>query len=301
MAILDRFFANGETSNKPSITQQIEGKGFEISTCSETCDNCTATFPKSIKYEESEPLWHSTKPYGLHLNIATGKTDWPHDATGTVGTLSNAIANWASQHANMTKLGNIKVSCCSLGGDLLFTDDEYAKEQKGDILILPHFLWLRGVSISQVDEVFTTLLDLLVREPKPATIEELQTAIPQLSIDENRAYVFFCSHRTRDKRCGITAPIMKKELDLVLREKELYRDYGDKTPGGVQAAFVNHVGGHKFVANVIIYLKPNGKNIWLGLCKPNNVRQIVDECILAGGKVWPDKVRLVQKFNPVEW
>ncbi|CAK9437965.1 uncharacterized protein LODBEIA_P23430 [Lodderomyces beijingensis] len=301
MAILDKIFG----SSNPSIAQQIEAKGFEISKCPETCADCSVTYPKSLKFEETEPLWDSTKPYGLHLNIATGKTDWPHDATGTPDTLSNAVAAWGSAHSNTTPLGNIKVTCCSLGSDELFTDDEYIAEQKGDILVLPFFLWIKGVQIEQVDAVLTRLLDILAKNSHPVvpatTLKELQQHIPQLSVDANRAYIFMCSHRTRDKRCGVTAPIMKKELDIVLRERELYRDHGDSTPGGVTVAYVNHIGGHKFAANVIIYLRENGKNIWLGLCKPNNVVPIVDECILAGGKVWPDKVRMVQKLDVVEW
>lgn len=309
MTILHKFFGSSKSSSpsspSSSIDEQIQAKGFEISTCSETCADCNVTYPKSLKFEESEPLWDSTKPYGLHLNISTGKTDWPHDATGELGTLANAVAEWGSRHSGKTPLGNIKVTCSSLGGDELITDDEYIQQKRGDILILPYFLWVKGIAIDEVDIVFTKLLNLLSDKngEHRATIEEIKAAIPQatITVDENRAYVFLCSHRTRDKRCGVTAPIMKKELDIILREKELYRDYGDQTPGGVKVAFINHIGGHKFAANVIIYLKDNGKNIWLGLCKPNNVRPIVEECILAGGKVWPDKVRLVQKFNPVEW
>ena len=90
-------------------------------------------------------------------------------------------------------------------------------------------------------------------------------------------------------------------MEMYLRELDLYRDMCDTSPGGVNVGFINHIGGHKYAANVIIYLKLSGRNIWLALCKPNNVRPIIDECILHGGKVWPDKVRLVQKFNPIEW
>ncbi|CAI5758349.1 unnamed protein product [Candida verbasci] len=271
------------------IEEQIKDQGFEISTCPETCDACITNFPKSLKFEEDEPLYNSTKPFGLHLLISTGKTDWPHDATGTPNTLSNAIADWASK--KKSKLGNIKVTVSSLGSDELLIDDEYINGKMGDVLIMPYFLWIKKVKIEDVAEIFDKLNQYLENHTPVDDIE-----IPNCSIDNNSSYIFLCSHKTRDKKCGITAPIMKKEMDLYLRELELYRDFGDNRPNGVQVAFLNHIGGHKFAANVIIYNKESMKNIWLALCRPNNVKPIIDECVLQN-RVFPNKVRIVQNFN----
>lgn len=291
MTVLQRLFGK----STPKICDQITNAGFEISDCSSTCDECTGKFPKSISMDESAPLWESTKPYGLHLVVSTGKSDWPHDATGVKGTLAHEIAKWADNHS-LGPLGKIKVTCSSLGSDELLIDDEYINEKRGDVLILPHFLWVKGLAITEVNDLLTRLMSQL-----SSPIDTVLSQFPQVQKDKNRAYVFFCSHRTRDKRCGITAPIMQREMNMYLRELGLYRDYGDLTPDGVNVAFVNHIGGHKFAANVIIYLRSSGKNIWLGLCRPENVKPIVDECIIKDGKVWPDKVRMVQKFAPVEW
>ncbi|EGW31394.1 uncharacterized protein SPAPADRAFT_61961 [Spathaspora passalidarum NRRL Y-27907] len=294
MTILNRLWG------KPDPTTEIKQQGFKISECSETCESCSSKFPSSLKFEEGASLWKSTKPYGLHIVVSTGKSDWPHDATGVRGTLSNKVSKWADDSKNPKKatLGNVKVTCSSLGSDELLVDDEYMTEKKGDILLLPYFIWVKGITITEVDSTLDKLIEMLV-DKKP--IPDIITAIPKVQVDPSKAYVFLCSHKSRDKRCGLTAPIMKKEMDLYLRELGLYRDFGDSSPGGVNVAFINHIGGHKFAANVIIYLKSEGKNIWLALCKPNNVKPIIDECIEGGGKVWPDKVRLVQKFDPIEW
>lgn len=298
MTILNKFFGK---SGQQSTEEQIKHLGFEISTCPETCDDCTSKFPKSLSFEESDKLWQSTKPYGLHLNVSTGRTDWPHDATGTSGTLSHAVASWASKHGD-TPIGTIKVTCSSFASDEMFTDEDYITEQTGDVLVLPYFLWIKGLKVSEVDKVLTKLVSILSStDHDKLQVSDIQAQIPQIIPDVNKAYILLCSHRTRDKRCGITAPIMKREMEMYLRELDLYRDMCDTSPGGVNVGFINHIGGHKYAANVIIYLKLSGRNIWLALCKPNNVRPIIDECILHGGKVWPDKVRLVQKFNPIEW
>jgi (2Fe-2S) ferredoxin len=67
------------------------------------------------------------------------------------------------------------------------------------------------------------------------------------------ALILMCSHRTRDARCGQSAPLLRKEFERHLRPLGLYRDLHDDRPGGVGIYFINHVGGHKYSANVMIY------------------------------------------------
>ncbi|KAK6201154.1 Sucrase/ferredoxin-like-domain-containing protein [Scheffersomyces amazonensis] len=305
MGLLGKFFHHSSGNHE----EEIKSKGFEISECSFECDSCTSKFPASLKFDEEAELWDSTKPFGLHLLVSTGKSDWPHDATGESNTLSNAVAKWGSDHSQKySQIGNIKVSTSSLSSDEFLTDDDYIKEQKGDILILPFFVWVKGVTIKETSSVLSSLIPDLIKF-RNEKVTDLQipttysTSFPSVrfEIDTSKSYVFLCSHRTRDKRCGVTAPIMKKEMDLHLRDLGLYRDVGDNTPNGVRVAFINHIGGHKYAANVIIYLRSSGKIIWLARCKPNNVVPIIDECIVNDGKVWPNNIRLLQKLDPIDW
>ena len=67
------------------------------------------------------------------------------------------------------------------------------------------------------------------------------------------AVILLCSQRTRDARCGQSAPLLKREFERHLRTHGLYRDANDERPGGVAVHFISHVGGHKYSANVIIY------------------------------------------------
>lgn len=62
-----------------------------------------------------------------------------------------------------------------------------------------------------------------------------------------------CSQRTRDARCGQSAPLLKREFERHLRPLGLYRDAHDERPGGVGIYFISHVGGHKFSANIMVY------------------------------------------------
>ena len=62
-----------------------------------------------------------------------------------------------------------------------------------------------------------------------------------------------CSQKTRDARCGQSAPLLRREFERLLRPVGLYRDLHDERPGGVGIYFISHVGGHKFSANVMVY------------------------------------------------
>lgn len=69
----------------------------------------------------------------------------------------------------------------------------------------------------------------------------------------HRALILLCSQRTRDARCGQSAPLLLREFNRHLRPLGLSRDLHDERPGGVGIYFISHVGGHKFAANVMVY------------------------------------------------
>jgi (2Fe-2S) ferredoxin len=100
--------------------------------------------------------------------------------------------------------------------------------------------------------------------------------------------VLLCSHKRRDARCGITAPLIKRELERHLRPRGLYRDADDERPGGVGIFFVSHVGGHKFSANVMVYRKKEQQMIWLARVRPEHCEGIVNYTLLQGKVVHPD-------------
>ena len=103
----------------------------------------------------------------------------------------------------------------------------------------------------------------------------------------HRAIILMCSQKTRDARCGQSAPLLRKELERHLRPLGLYRDPHDERPGGVGIYYISHVGGHKYSANVMVYrregkewsgarLNPNAvQGIWLARVRPEDCENIV--------------------------
>ncbi|KAI9498676.1 Sucrase/ferredoxin-like-domain-containing protein [Zychaea mexicana] len=105
----------------------------------------------------------------------------------------------------------------------------------------------------------------------------------QIIKNTHKSMILICSHKKRDKRCGITAPILGAEFDNVLREKDISED-----EAGIY--MVSHVGGHKFAGNVICYIHEGRTGIWYGRVNTCHCRAIIEETI-CDGKVIKDLYR----------
>lgn len=135
--------------------------------------------------------------------------------------------------------------------------------------------------------------------------------------------ILMCSQKTRDARCGQSAPLLRREFERILRPMGLYRDLHDERPGGVGIYFISHVGGHKFSANVMVYRHSsavvqslaNGSGegeegqevlldankaseegegeaaqcIWLARVRPEDCENIVRYTVLQGKVVKPER------------
>ena len=113
----------------------------------------------------------------------------------------------------------------------------------------------------------------------------------------HRAVILLCSHRTRDARCGQSAPLLRREFERHLRPLGLHRDLYDERPGGVGIYFINHVGGHKYSANMMVYRRRQNEDgswgegtqgIWLARVRPEECEQIVKFTVLQGKLVKPE-------------
>ena len=97
--------------------------------------------------------------------------------------------------------------------------------------------------------------------PDSASKDAATTIPPTISTNSNlkarpcphKYLILLCSQKTRDARCGQSAPLLRREFERHLRPLGLYRDLHDERPGGVGIYFISHVGGHKFSANVMVY------------------------------------------------
>lgn len=204
--------------------------------------------------------------------------------------------------------------------------DEYhmheAGKQPTNVLLLPSFTVVENVTPQLVPDLIehhvnhslTTTTPLGAKsEAQPQSTDQQQQPPPHptnTSITTSplhshacphAAVILLCSQRTRDARCGQSAPLLRREFERHLRPLGLYRDLDDTRPGGVGIYFISHVGGHKYAANVIVYRRRDfewykrgeldeegaAQGIWLARVQPEECENIVRYTVLQGKVVKP--------------
>ncbi|KAF4211167.1 hypothetical protein CNMCM8980_002617 [Aspergillus fumigatiaffinis] len=244
--------------------------------CKQDCADCTVEFPSKVKIESLTPLYGHIKRFDTHVLVATGKSDWVERVTQEKGSLMEALDSVKPRQ------GRMMISASNLRSP---EDLETEKDNEGNtVLILPSFTFVDCVKTEDVRE----LVDRYIDTPQDAATSQSDSALMSRPCEYDYV-VLLCSHKRRDARCGITAPLIKKELERHLRPLDLYRDAHDERPGGVGIFFVSHVGGHKFAANVMIYRKKEQQMIWLARVRPEHCEGIVKYTLLQGK---------VQKMGP---
>ena len=211
--------------------------------------------------------------------------------------------------------------------------------QPATVVLLPAFAVIENVTPTAVPTLIHEYVNRGPTNTSPLAPFSLPASIPVPGSDPaqalaarpcpHRALILLCSQKTRDARCGQSAPLIRKELERHLRPLGLFRDLDDERPGGVGIYFISHVGGHKYSANVMIYRRPDafgidgvarGKDgdvsikngaakkpvgeagegegegelgaaqcIWLGRVKPEDCENLVKYTVLQGKVVKPDQ------------
>ncbi|KAI0421610.1 Sucraseferredoxin-like protein [Xylaria grammica] len=134
-------------------------------------------------------------------------------------------------------------------------------------IILPAFTVIENITPAAVPLLISEYINHAPTSKSPLEPIILPRSLPLPNLPDaqqllarpspHRALILLCSHKTRDARCGQSAPILRKELERHLRPLGLFRDLDDERPGGVGIYFINHVGGHKYSANMMVYRRPD--------------------------------------------
>ena len=131
------------------------------------------------------------------------------------------------------------------------------------VLLLPAFTLIDNVTPASAPSLLSTLVS-----KGPTNTTPLNTHLPLLKDSPfatrpcpHRYLILLCSQKTRDARCGQSAPLLRKEFERHLRPLGLQRDLHDDRPGGVGIYFISHVGGHKFSANVMVYRRADAAGV----------------------------------------
>jgi hypothetical protein len=137
-------------------------------------------------------------------------------------------------------------------------------------LLLPAFTIIQNVTPSKAQDLITSIINqaptntTLITSSADSEEQKNPDSVPEITSLQlpsgletrpcpHDVLILLCSQKTRDARCGQSAPLLRREFERHLQPLGLYRDLDDERPGGVGIYFISHVGGHKFSANVMIY------------------------------------------------
>lgn len=198
--------------------------------CSNPCSD-HKEYPSYLNIEQDMPILGSVKPYGRHILIATGVSDWPRKIQHEKNTFAHSLSSAEKQHRTHSWKNLVTNS------SLIST---YTTVPDGcDVLIYPDNIIISNVTSDKASEFYNVFLNAPL-PTEPADIESMSkdSRLGDMKIHKSpyKTTLLLCSHKKRDKRCGVTAPILAQEFDHVLREKDL-------TEQDAAVIMVSHIGG----------------------------------------------------------
>lgn len=205
----------------------------DLDDCTGCADPCSEhkEYPSYLNIEMDFPILGSVKPYGRHVLIATGVSDWPKKIEHEKGTFANTLYNVeCNSKSNPWKNLVTNASMVSTYSTI---------PESCDVLIFPDNILVSNVTCEKADDFYNLFLATsLPKEPMDIEFMMRDDRMGEMQIQKcpYKSLMLLCSHRKRDKRCGVTAPILAQELDHVLREKDL-NEYD------AAIIMVSHIGG----------------------------------------------------------
>jgi len=225
--------------------------------CNACPDPCSlhSQYPRFLRIDRDTPLEGTVKPYIKHVAISTGKEDWSkhiEDVEGLASVFSkltkggsnkikskktlpdssnNAASDQQARSPESKRKPRIVVTNCSRksNSDIFSTTH--------DVMLFPEYILIRNLSVKKANQFFQTYLS--DNTQLTGMDENAESSIDSEKI-ANKAIIFICSHGRRDKRCGVTAPLLRDEFEKVLTEKKL--DVQSRSDG-VAVYMSSHVGG----------------------------------------------------------
>ncbi|WVW82530.1 hypothetical protein I302_104541 [Kwoniella bestiolae CBS 10118] len=309
--------------------------------------------PKGFDMDWETELPDSSKGgKGRIVVISTGKSDWERDHVDEKGSLAHHLDKAISSAPSIKEqntdnkakntLSYISPSAFpapsqplshpisippSLYSSSLISQSDDPSDQT--VLVFPDWKVVHEIdnSLQGAKELYDHQLSgELGRAGRKGVEEDDEYARRRSWVLPYRAVVLLCSHKRRDKRCHIAAPLLRSALHTVLSkhdieidedgsslthldgppleeiegsDKEREEEVGKRIEGieGVQGGEggqvgifnINHLGGHRY-AGVMIILFPSGAYISYGRVTPQEIPRVVEDTILQG-KIVPGLLR----------
>ncbi|CAE6487088.1 unnamed protein product [Rhizoctonia solani] len=299
--------------------------------CADPCDLGHEEWPNRFDVDLSSDMLGSVKPYGRQVVISTGKSDWVREVTEESNSLAEHLNNVhgklvSSSTARPSKSGGAPAGVFTASDSTRLSILNGSHREVGctpkthTVLVFPDYKLVKDVppTNESASELWKAVLDPAVGIEGKATDSGMKSWILPYS-----AVILLCSHKRRDNRCHIAAPVLEDAFTTSLSTLgwDVHTQIDDPAEHGqpaledlpepraedtkerlqwlrkpesdfAQRVLIlrnSHMGGHKFAGNVIIYF-PTGNGVWYGRVSPHEVQTVVESTII-GGKVLPALLR----------
>ncbi|KAJ1308510.1 hypothetical protein OPQ81_004214 [Rhizoctonia solani] len=299
--------------------------------CADPCELGHEEWPNRFDVDLSSDMLGSVKPYGRQVVISTGKSDWAREVTEESGSLAEHLSNVhgklvSSSTARPTKSGGTPPGVFAASDSTRLSVLNGSHHEVGcrpkthTVLVFPDYKLVKDVAATNegASELWKAVLDPAVGVEGKGNEFGMKSWILPYS-----AVILLCSHKRRDNRCHIAAPVLEDAFMTSLSSlgwdvhtqiddpaelgqpaledlpepraeetKERLRSLRNPESDFSQRALIlrnSHIGGHKFAGNVIIYF-PTGNGVWYGRVSTHEVQAVVESTII-GGKVLPALLR----------
>ncbi|EEP80454.1 conserved hypothetical protein [Uncinocarpus reesii 1704] len=297
------------TASTPTTLFTLVDKAVDGEDCDHDCASCTIKYPAKFSIDYDDELYGHVKGWMTHILVATGKTDWVRDVADEKGSVMEAIGKGGISPSS----GPMKLSASNMP-----VPDEYYHHPEGEqpttVLLLPAFTIIDHVTPALVPDLIKHFVDLaptttspLTGTPQKAEREEpTELAIPDSNAADpssldltqltqslptslhsrpcpHAAVILLCSQKTRDARCGQSAPLLRREFErhlrpLVYRRRdfEWFKRQNHDSEKECEASKTG-TGQNEGAA----------QGIWLARVRPEDCEGIVKFTVLQGKVVKP--------------
>ncbi|KAJ1562862.1 hypothetical protein HK096_011279 [Nowakowskiella sp. JEL0078] len=248
---------------------------------------CTehAQIPAYLAAKIEQGDMHSTvKPYSLHLLISlpspnTGNywpehIDDPRKGLFTPEASSEVYNVWVAIEAlsktwHNERRGRIMVSVV----DRIPNISVAGSNDRVEVLVMPDLISIEfpeSVSVSAALELLKSALDSKTgNRMKNSGRWNAESNVVKEQVEAD-AVVLVCTHKKRDKRCGVAGPLIVEQFEKVIKVENI---------GNVAVYGVSHPGGHKWAGNVLVYKRD--KAVWYGRVQTCHVEAILKRTVLG--------------------
>ncbi|EUC67412.1 sucrase/ferredoxin domain protein [Rhizoctonia solani AG-3 Rhs1AP] len=197
--------------------------------CADPCDLGHEEWPNRFDVDLSSDMLGSVKPYARQVVISTGKSDWAREVTEESNSLAEHLSHVhgklvASSTARTSKSGDAPAGVFTASNSTRLSVLNGSHREVGcapkthTVLVFPDYKLVKDVPATNegASELWKAALD-----PAVGVEGKVNSGMKSWTLPYS-AVILLCSHKRRDNRCHIAAPVLEDGKSIFKRVKQLY-------------------------------------------------------------------------------